>query len=215
MHDIQTFIRNILLPSIQLITMIIGIYYISRLKKSYWKWFSFYLILICGQEFFWLLNPKIDRFYRETYYIYLGIPIQYIFLYWLYAFKSLNKRILFITLTALFTCSLTIAAYFMNIHEVYSVTTNVGTLLLIILFILESVKQIKTDEILKFKENKMFYINLGLILFYLGTYPYQIFIRELYENHFAIWNVYYVYFLLSNCIMYLLFAASFLWGKTR
>ncbi|MBV1924571.1 MAG: hypothetical protein KUG68_11150, partial [Flavobacteriaceae bacterium] len=85
--------------------------------------------------------------------------------------------------------------------------------LLIILVVLEFMKQIKNDDILKYKENKMFYINIGMVLFYVGSFPYSVFRFELYEHYFSVWNIYYTYFLFTNCILYLLFAASFIWGK--
>lgn len=216
MPEIHSFLGKILLPSIQFLTMLIAIWYFFKLKTGYWKWFSVYLIIIFLQEFFWLMNPNIELKYREIYYILFGIPIQYLFLYWLYAMKSLKMKYLFILLSAVFLGILILALFLIKeLREIYSLISNIGTLLLVFLFILESIKQIQTDDILKFKENKMFYINLGLILFYLGSYPYQIFITELYENHYNLWELYYLYFLVSNCAMYLLFAASFIWGKTR
>ena len=79
---------------------------------------------------------------------------------------------------------------------------------------MEFFKQIKNDDILEFSKNKMFYINIGLVLFYVGTLPffglYKLLIKEI-----EIWNGYYLYFMVSNCIMYLLFAASFIWGKVK
>ena len=64
------------------------------------------------------------------------------------------------------------------------------------------------------QRNKMFYINIGIMLFYVGTLPffglYNLIVKEP-----EIWNIYYLYFLLSNCLMYLLFTASFIWGKPK
>jgi hypothetical protein len=54
---------------------------------------------------------------------------------------------------------------------------------------------------------------MGMILFYIGSLPFLVFINYLYDNEKVIFNYYYTYFLLSNNLMYLLFAASFIWGK--
>ncbi len=83
-----------------------------------------------------------------------------------------------------------------------------------ILVFLEFKKQIQNDDILAFPENKMFYINIGIMLFYVGTLPFFSLYHLLLKEP-EIWNIYYLYFLISNCIMYLLFTASFIWGKQK
>jgi hypothetical protein len=193
-----------------------GAFYFLKLKKSYWRWLSVYLIVIFLQESFWRLNFfSLEREYRVAYYVLLGIPLQYIFLYWLYAYKSLkNTKYFFISISFYFI-TLISALLYKNMDEVLSISTNIGTFLLIILLVLEFVNQIKSDRILKFKQNKMFYINIGLILFYIGNYPFHILGPELYNNYHHLWNFYYLYFLVTNCLMYLLFSASFIWGKTQ
>lgn len=81
-----------------------------------------------------------------------------------------------------------------------------------VLVIMEYYKQINSSEILNFSRNKMFYINLGVTLFYIGTLPFWTFfnlIKEYSELHY----IYFTYFLMSGIIMYLLFSISFIWGK--
>lgn len=199
-----------------LLSAVVGALYFTKLKKSYWRWLSIYLIVIFFQESFWRFNLfSLGKEFRISYYVLLGVPFQYIFLYWLYAFKSLKNKKLFIFSILVYILTLCFSLYYKNIDEVYSLSLNIGTFLLIILLILEFVQQIKSDNILRFKENKMFYINIGLILFYIGNYPFHILGPELYTNYLNLWNIYYVYFLISNCLMYLLFSASFIWGKTQ
>ncbi|WP_299113066.1 hypothetical protein [uncultured Winogradskyella sp.] len=193
----------------------IGVFYFKKLKKSYWKWFSVYLIIIFIQEGFWAFNTNIDREYRFTYYTLLGIPLQYLFFFWLYAFKSLKKKKIFLISSVSYLFILILAVLFKNIHEANAIGINIGTIILIGLIILEFVKQVKTDNILKFKVNKMFYINIGVVLFYIGNYPYHVLGPELHKNYYDIWSIYRTYFLTTNCIMYLLFSASFIWGKTH
>jgi len=111
---------------------------------------------------------------------------------------------------------LPVELYFGKIDLVYSINLTVGTILLTFLVVLEFIKQIQNDNILKFKQNKMFYINIGVILFYIGTYPFFAFENVISQAPYIdMWNAYYMYFLVSNYIMYLMFAASFIWGKHR
>jgi hypothetical protein len=207
-----------ILLAVQFFAALIGLIYYFKLKQSYWKWFTVYLLFIFVQEFIWtldLFSLGLTSHYRNYYYTFIGIPFQYIFLYWLYAYKSLSQKKLFYICLILyvFTYAL-IELYLKKINLAYSINLTTGTILLSFLVVLEFLKQIKNDNILKFKENKMFYINIGVILFYIGTYPFFAFNDILIEDRYiGIWNTYYLYFLISNYLMYFLFAASFIWGK--
>ena len=141
--------------------------------------------------------------------------MHFSFFDWLYAIKSLKKISLFWSFTIIYFLSfIPIELYFSKLKVVYSFNIVIGTILLMVLIFMEFFKQIKNDDILEFSKNKMFYINIGLVLFYVGTLPffglYKLLIKEI-----EIWNGYYLYFMVSNCIMYLLFAASFIWGKVK
>lgn len=81
-----------------------------------------------------------------------------------------------------------------------------------LLVILEYYKQITSQEILNFNKNKMFYINLGITLSYIGTLPFMAFLSLL-VKYKEIWDMYFSYFLISVSVMYILFASSFIWGK--
>lgn len=153
--------------------------------------------------------------YNNYYYTFFGIPIQYVFFYWLYAYKSLKqKKLFFIFLLIYISTYIPVGFYIEKIKLSYSINLTVGTVLLSFLVVLEFIKQIKNDNILEFNRNKMFYITVGVILFYIGTYPFFAFHDILIKDQYIdIWNIYYIYFLVSNYLMYLLFAASFIWGK--
>ena len=214
MKDFQDTLADVLLGT-EFLAAFIGMIYFSRLKHSYWKWFVIYLIVIFIQEFFWVKISWFSRATTTAYYIYIGVPIQYLFFYWLYALKSQKNKILFRFSSFIFLSSLAYLNTLFGPKEVLLLSTNIAIAILIFLVILEYIKQIQKGDILRFKENKMFYINVGIIIFYIGSYPFQLFAEELHKNHSEIYAVYYSYFLLSNSIMYLLFTTSFIWGKTR
>lgn len=214
MSETHSFLNSALVL-VQFITALIGAIYLFKLKNSYWKWFSIYLIIIFIQECFWKFNVSIDNQYRVAYYVFFGVPVQYLFLYWLYALKSLKNKNLFLLSVIGYVLAIGASLFLKNINEVFSISISIGTIILLGLIILEFIKQTKTDNILKFKENKMFYINIGLILFYIGSFPLHVLGPELYKNHYDIWTMYQTYFLVTNIIMYILFAISFIWGKTH
>jgi len=201
----------------EIISALISWCYWSRLKNTYWIYFIFFLNVICLQEILVFINFLYFKKNLQNYYAYFGIPVQYIFFYWLYGLKSLKNKNIFITCVLLYLISfIPLELYGKKIKTLYSVNIDIGNILLIFLVVLEFLKQIKSDDILRFWENKMFYINAGVILFYVGTYPFTAFYTELRKEPYTfLWNAYYLYFLISSSLMYLLFGASFIWGKVK
>lgn len=195
---------------------IVALVYYNRLKNSYWKWFVFYLVFIFGVELFSKLVLQYFPDKRKYFFDFLVIPIEFLFLFWLYAMKSLKIVKLFRA-----SCFIYLAFYVLhlfnldNVRSISSMSYTVGVFLLAIMVYLEFIKQIKSDEILNFKTNKMFYVNIGVILFYIGTLPFFAFDKVLYEHNKEIWNNYFTFFLFSVNVMYLLFTASFIWGKPK
>jgi len=204
-----------LLLTLEYLCGFVGILYAFKIRNSYWIGFALYLIILAVNDYFVEDIAALLKMSKQNYYAYVILPFQFIFFYWLYALKSLNNKGLFLLFTVLYLASfIPIELYLMPLKVVYSFNYVVGTFLLMLLVFLEFKKQIQNDNILSFKTNKMFYINLGIMIFYVGTLPffglYNLLIKQL-----DIWNAYYIYFLVSNCIMYLLFTASFIWGKTK
>ncbi|AWI25886.1 hypothetical protein HYN49_08225 [Flavobacterium pallidum] len=151
--------------------------------------------------------------YRKYYYDFLIIPLEFLFLYWLYCWHALDNKRLFWISSAIYLGSF--APHLLLFKEpplVYSFSYVTGNLLLLIMACLEFFKQIQTEKILHFKKNMMFYVNSGVILFYIGTLPFFTFYGLLLKD-LHIWNYYYVFFLAANNIMYLFFTAAFVWGK--
>lgn len=195
---------------------LLGILNYKKLKQTYWKCFVWYCVIIFLSEMFskFILDYYPNK--RKFYFDFFGIPIQFFFLFWLYAKKSLQSNRLYLISTITYLCFL--VPHFFYISEtrlINQMSYTMGCFLLLIMCVLEFNKQIKSDDILNFKFNKMFYINIGVIIFYIGTMPFFTFDKYLFENQKVIWSNYKLFFLISVNIMYLLFAASFVWGKPK
>ena len=204
-----------LLLGLEFLSCITAVFCFKKLNGSFWMYFCFYLIVLTLSDFFVADISKVTDIKKQHIYAYFIIPLQFIFFYWLYAYQSLQRKRIFWFFILLYILSfIPIELYFARLKVVYSFNYTIGSFLLMILVFLEFQKQIKNDAILYFKQNKMFYINIGIMVFYVGTLPffglYNLLVKEP-----EIWNMYYLYFLLSNCLMYLLFTASFIWGKTK
>ncbi|WP_140998854.1 hypothetical protein [Flavobacterium profundi] len=214
MHKLHPEIIDLLLWC-EFLCAIVAIIKFNEIKNTYWKWFVFFIVYIFIIEKYGTHIFNLFSIEKKIYFAFIGIPLEYIFFFWLYSIKSLkNKKLFFIFTLFYFLSFIPIELYFKSFDIIYSFNTTMGSFLLMILVFLEFQKQILNDDILKFKQNKMFYINIGIMLFYVGTLPffglYNLIVKEP-----EIWNIYYLYFLLSNCLMYLLFTASFIWGKAK
>jgi len=193
------------------VAAITSILYYRKIRDSHYLLFSIYLVFIFISE----LSNRFGYlpFNKVFYYNNIVIPIEFITFYWLYAWKSLQNRTLFIIFALLYLLSfLPNELYFNKNKVIYSFNYTFGSFLLMFLVIMEYYKQINSDNILNFSKNRMFYINLGVTLFYIGTLPFWAFYFPLLE-HREYYDMYRNYFWLSGVIMYFLFAASFIWGK--
>jgi hypothetical protein len=214
MHE-QPKILVHLLHLCEFIALVAGIIKFKSLKNSYWKWFVFYLAYILVYEIISYIAKVEFKYKIGLFQSYIHIPIEYLFLFWLFAVKSLQKKVLFYWFSVLFFLSFVIDTRLQQGDFTFkSLNTTIGNLLLLILVMFEFNKQIKSDAILNFIENKMFYINIGVTLFYVGNMPFFGWYMPILKYP-DIWNDFYKYFMISNCMMYLLFAASFVWGKVK
>lgn len=196
----------------EIIAAITSYYLSKKTNEKIWKFFSNYLIAVAIIDAFGSYGNEIVSFVKADYYNYFAIPIQFVFFYWLYSTSLNNKTIFYISLIAYLLSFIPSELYFIDKKVIFSFNYTFGCLILLVLIVMEFFKQINSPDILNFRDNRMFYINLGITLFYIGSLPFFTFYNLLlsYENT---WNIYYFYTQFSGIAMYLLFAASFIWGK--
>ncbi|MCU7619104.1 hypothetical protein NZ698_18145 [Chryseobacterium sp. PBS4-4] len=195
------------------IAAITSIVYYKSIKASHYRYFSIFLIVIFCCEIIGGYGEKIISFSNPIFFNYFVIPLEFLFFFWLYAYQSFKNKKLFYIFAVIYALSFILnELYFIKNKNIFSFNYTVGSFLLMFLVIIEYYKQINSDDILNFAKNKMFYINLGVTLFYIGSLPFWAFYLQLLE-HRKIWDLYLIYFRLSGIIMYLLFASSFIWGK--
>ena len=194
MKQLTNLLINLLLVS-EFIAFTVALIKFKKFKNSYWKWFIYYLIFIFSAEMISRFVLSYFPLFRKYYYDFFIIPLEFIFLYWLYSYKSLsNKKLFWMSFSIYLISFLPHLMFFKENNLINSFNYIVGTFLLSIMIILEFNKQIKTDDILKFRENMMFYINTGICFFYVGTLPFFSFFSLLHKDT-VIWNNYYIFFM--------------------
>jgi len=211
MSDFQILLVQTLLLA-EVAAAVIGVIKFKKFRNTHWKWFIYFLLFIACTELFsyFVLCNYIKV--RTYFYDFFVIPMEFLFLFWLYSYKSLGKKKLFWISAVIYILSLFPYFTFGKFTLINSLNYIVGTFLLSIMIILEYDKQIKSDAILKFKENMMFYINAAVGIFFVGTLPFFAFHSLIWKDA-MIWNNYYIFFMLTNILMYTLFSIALLWGK--
>ena len=211
MNEYHLLLKKILLFS-EVLAAIVGIVKIKKFNSSHWKWFIYYLVFIAISELVCKFILCYYTSFRTYYYTFFVIPLEFLLVFWLYSYKSLNNKKLFWISVSIFLISLLPFSFFEVKKTVHSFNYIMGAFLMSIMIILEYNKQMKTDDILKFRENMMFYVNTGVGLFYVGTLPFFAFNSLLWKDKDIFFN-YYMFFLITNILMYTLFSIALLWGK--
>jgi hypothetical protein len=209
---------EIALNILELAAFVSSIIFWKKIKNSYWKYFSLYLLLIVISETIgrYLTHHNMDTA-NHQFYNYFEIPMEFTFFYWLF-YRAQNKskfRWLPIVCAAVYCASwLTDIFYFSKMQFVfYSFSYTVGNLLLLVLVLRFFIQLVTSDDILTFSQNMLFWVSLGALMFYLGTFPYYGLRNSIAYNYREIYITYSYIVYILDCFMYLMFIFSFVWGK--
>jgi hypothetical protein len=200
----------IVLNAFELLACIVGFVCWIKIKDTYWRWFPVYLALIVLVEITaeYFLHVKKNLVLNNGIYQYFGLPLEFLFLYWLFYRWPLIAAAIYLACWLLDIFYLgQLSLYFESISYI------IGTIMLTVLLLIFFINFSKSDAILKYQSSMMFWVCIGLMIFYVGTLPFYGLRTTLYhlDKHFfyAYW---YIQFVL-NYLMYTLFVVAFIWGK--
>lgn len=203
---------------LEVVSCLVGVFSFKKLKNSYWVFFPVYLFFIVLSEYVgWHLRVNHLISYNINFYNYLVIPTEFSFTFWLFyqAFKAGKYRWLpAVCTTVYFLCWIIDMAYLSKLRlSFYSFSYTIGNLVLLVLILWYFIQLVNSNAILTFRSNMMFWVSLGLLLYYLGSFPYYG-LRNTIAYNFRELNITYSYIVLVlDCLMYLMFTFSFIWGK--
>jgi hypothetical protein len=198
----------------ELLAGIIGLVHWRNIKNSYWRYFPFYLIFLAILETStYFVGNSIVKYINT----FILIPAEFLFFFWLFYQNSQKKRFIFIGVFVY------LLSFFIEVGFAEKVKSglflsfpySVGNLILLIFILQYFYKLIYSDRILFFYRERMFWVALGLLIFFLGTFPYFGLYNLMLTKHFDLLVTYTWVEIFLNYTMYLLFAASFIWGKEK
>ncbi len=209
------YFRNIL-PFFIFLVAVIGLLKWDDVKKTYWKYFILYLLIIALGEYIRFFELKISTI--QTILIQLTVPIEFLFFFWLFYKNSQKKLPIVIGGAIIYTIAFLTETFLvdtMKSNYFMSLSYSIGNVILLIFILQYFYKLIYSDRILNFYQERMFWVSLGLLVFFLGTLPYFGLYNLMLTKYFNLLVIYTWLEIFLNYAMYLLFAASFIWGEKQ
>lgn len=210
-----------LLNAFELLACVIGFLYWKKIKETYWKWFPIYLGVIVLTEIIgeYFLFVRDDLQTNTIIYSYFGIPIEFLFFYWLFHQnfrKTSNYKWPLISAT-IYIISLVVDLSYISKIEIYfeSFSYTIGCILLLVLLLIYFSGFIRGSEIINYKSSMMFWVSVGIMVFYIGTMPFYAFRTKLFAEYEKFFYIYWYIQFGLNYLMYLFFTISFIWGKPK
>lgn len=213
MHSIILFTRGLLIA--EFLAMLAGFITWKKWKNSYLKWLPVYLIVITILEIWHFAFTYLHLYnYANPAYV-IVVPFEMLFISWFF-YKTLNTKSRSITLAgaAIYIAALVLekTLFQNNTYYFQSLSYTIGNLFILIYLIIFFIELVKSANIFTFKRLTVFWIACGMLVFYLGTFPFYGLYNELAKDLDVFMPVAWVATALNYC-MYLLFTIGFIWGK--
>lgn len=209
------------LNTMEFLACFTGFLYFRKIKNSHWKFFPFYLgfIFLIEMTAKWAQRDLSNIQFVLNLYKYVGIPIQFLFFFWIFFKHDQQKDYKTWSFTALliYVISFIFDEFFMKggVYWFNSISYTCGNIVLLVLIIRYFYHLTKSNELLYFREKQMFWVCLGLLIFYLGTMPYFGLYNTLRNNYPALFKLYWHLQMALNICMYACFSISFIWSKSK
>jgi len=205
-----------ILLGFEALAAIVGILHWKQDKNTYWKYFTIYLILsFIGELVGFVLGKMKLIIWNQRLMEYLIIPAGFLLLYWIYS-KRLKSKSLPIIISMLYLIIFLIDSFILHKNDVTSffvMSYTSGYLMLLLLIFQFLFDLVKSEQIINFKKNRLFWISVGLLTFGLGSLPYYALHNYFQKVNKDFTDKYWYVSTILNYIQYLLFAFSFLCRK--
>jgi hypothetical protein len=212
-------ILRLVLNFFELLACVTGLIYRKKIWNSYWKWFWVYLLAIVLMELFCQYLAIVANQENQWIYVQLIVPGEFLFFFWLFYKYFQDYKVKIIPLIG--ACIYMLCFAFDRIYmsklqfSFFSFSYMVGSIILLVLILFFLVRFVRSDDLLHYKKNMMFWVSTGLLVFFLGSLPFYGLWNTLAKKHPDIFNLYWIVQISFDYIMYLFFAFAFIWGKPK
>ncbi len=205
----------ILLHLCELTSAIVSIWYFNTRKKGA-RYFMLYLCFIVLAELIgFLLRLQPTRIYNTYFFSFFVIPIEYIFFYWYLMFSSFQKKYYWFSaiMSIVYIASIMLEYHFKEEIVFLSLSYMIGAIGMLLSILINLSFHLNHKNMAEIKKEQTMYISIGLLIFYVGTFPYFGLKNYLLTYYINVYTVYWFVYMVFNCIMYCMFTYSFLCNR--
>lgn len=205
---------------LQTLSCIIWVRNFAAWKHSSLQLFPFYLCFIVGAETVgWILDLKSEFALAANFFKYLVIPVEYCFLLFLFYREWVHWKyryvvLLFISLYLVSFMAETYLGWTRHLRF-FSLSYTLGNLFLLITVLAFLLRLGSGKGILFIRHNPLFWMSCGMLVFYIGSFPFYGLYLFLGKTNLILFYRYQFIVTLLNCFMYTLFLIAGLWGKPK
>jgi hypothetical protein len=208
----------IILQVLEFVACVTGLIYWRKIRTSVFKWFPAYLgFIVISECVGQMLNKPGMENANHAFFNYFEIPVEFLFFFWLFYITGKDNKYKALPLVCAglyLLCWLTDTLYLSKMHfSFYSFSYTMGNLLLLVLIMRYFILLVTSNHILGFRNDMLFWICTGLLLYYLGTFPYYGLINTFGILYPKLYSGYSLVMYALNSLMYLMFTFSFIWGR--
>jgi hypothetical protein len=102
-----------------------------------------------------------------------------------------------------------------HVKLLFDFSYTIGNILLLVLLLMFFIKFSKGDEVLNYRSSRMFWVCLGIMIFYIGSMPFYGMRSTIYNLNQPLFYFYWHAQFGLNYLMYILFIISFIWGREK
>lgn len=213
MNAIVVYIK--LLVAAELLAAVTGFVTWHKWKHSYFKWLVIYLGIIAFMDIVYYTVYKFHYLDAAGIIKTIQPAIEILFISWFF-YKTLAAPASKLPFAgaAFYLLALLLEKTMLKNNAYYfqSLSYTVGTLFILLYLIIFFTQLVRSKNIVTFKQLTIFWVACGMLVFYLGTFPFYGLYNELAKDIDLFIAVAWVATSLNYC-MYLLFTAGFIWGK--
>lgn len=199
---------------LQLITALIGSIYYYKYKNTFLKYFLIFLWYIAINDIIGYILNNNSFEVAWLYNIYYLIVFNYlIFLFRNYLSNKRHKKWIII-LIILYNLSVLINSFFENYFDEFSIMPYIiGASFVIISIILYYVDILNSEKVLYVNKNLLFWISIGVLIYYSGNIPFRI-VRN-YGGELVDASIQFLVLCILTIVMNLCFIISFIWSNKK
>ena len=205
----------------ELAAAVTGIGYWSKWKNSPVKYFIIYLAVIAAAEFTGNMMGNANLSVLKNYWYKLFVlPFEFLFLaffFWKHVVSGPGKNLIPV-MALIYAGSFIIEGLFLDYPTLpfSSFSYSIANILLLLMIIMYYKRLVNSEKLIFFYKEPFFWIVTGLLIFYLGSFPYYLLFNMLVNKFYEeIYLPFQVIVICLNYIMYAIFIFTFIWTKPR